>query len=166
MIAPMPSRAGSPTQWQSKRRDIDTVGEIGRTCTQSYNLFPNLVVPLNQFVIPPIQFWPNGPDRCRVETWTMAPDWGDGDGPDMWTDDHGERPNRVLREDIEMSEAIQSNLAAGGRGGIPLSYQEARLYYWHQSADALIGSSDVPEGLRVQPVIGADWVYPNDPRLD
>ena len=52
---------------------IETVGEIGRTCTQSYGLFPNWVSPLSQFAIPPILFWPNGINKSRMETWTMAP---------------------------------------------------------------------------------------------
>jgi len=124
-------------------------------------------MPLNQFVIPPIQFWPDGIDQCIVETWTMAPDWGpDTDrGPDMWTEDDGARPSRVLREDIDMSEAIQAALDPQSNRGIPLSYQEARIYHWHQSADAVVGAANVPEGLRVQPVLEDAWLHPNEPRL-
>ena len=49
--------------------------------------------------------------------------------------------------------------------GATLSYQEARIYHWHQAADKLIGGDKIPEELRVQQVIGDDWIYPNDPRL-
>jgi hypothetical protein len=52
-----------------------------------------------------------------------------------------------------------------GFKGVPLSYQEARIYHWNQNADRQIGANQIPPDLRVQPVISNDWVYPNDPRL-
>ena len=47
---------------------------------------------------------------------------------------------------------------------VPLSYQEARIYSFHQSCDKTIGIGNVPEELRVEQVIGEEWVWPNDPR--
>ncbi len=144
---------------------IDTVGEIARTCTQSYGLFPNLVAPLSAVAIPPILFWPNGIDKCRMETWTMAPDWGDSVPPDLWTDNNGESLCQVLLEDTQFGEKIQKSMESYAFEGVPLSYQEARIYHWNQAADQLIGIDNVPEELRVQQVIGDEWIYPNDPRL-
>jgi phenylpropionate dioxygenase-like ring-hydroxylating dioxygenase large terminal subunit len=72
MVAPTP--AGMATldimPVDPRIAQIDTVGEIARSCTQSYGIFPNLVAPLSQYVIPPLVFWPNGINRCRLETWT------------------------------------------------------------------------------------------------
>lgn len=166
MVAPIPA-AHEPRMWESPWSENPEVGEIGRSCTQSYNVFPNMVVPLNQFVIPPIQFWPAGPERCVIETWTLAPDWGGerSAGPDMWTEDSGQRPVRVLREDIEMAEAIQAGLGTLPAPEGTLGYQEARIYHWHQCADAVIGPQNIAPALRVEPVLGEDWMYPNDPRL-
>jgi phenylpropionate dioxygenase-like ring-hydroxylating dioxygenase large terminal subunit len=169
MVAPIPgagdARNSEEAQWRSARPEIDTAGEIARTCTQSYNLFPNLVAPLNQYVIPPLLFWPNGIDKCRIETWTIAPDWGKGEGPDMWTEGRGERLGQVLLEDTTMCERVQVSMHSDAFEGVPLSYQEARIYHWHQAADGLIGTDLVPRELRVSPVIGKEWIYPNDPRL-
>ena len=169
MVAPIPGAGHGPGDasagWQSRRREIDTAGEIARTCTQSYNLFPNLVVPLNQYAIPPLLFWPNGIGRCRIETWTMAPDWGEGEGPDMWTQNRGESLGKVLLEDTATSEEIQVSIQSDAFRGIPLGYQEARIYHWHQAADAMIGRDAIPGELRVEQVIGGEWIYPNDPRL-
>ena len=169
MVAPIPgagdARNSEEAQWRSARPEIDTAGEIARTCTQSYNLFPNLVAPLNQYVIPPLLFWPNGQDKCRIETWTIAPDWGEGEGPDMWTEGRGERLGQVLLEDTTMCERVQVSMHSDAFEGVPLSYQEARIYHWHQAADGLIGTDLVPQELRVSPVIGKEWIYPNDPRL-
>ena len=144
---------------------IDTVGEIGRTCTQSYGVFPNWVVPLSQYAIPPIAFWPNGINKCRMETWTMAPAWKEGMKPNLWTQDDGARLGQVLIEDTQFGEKIQSSMESYGFKGVPLSYQEARIYHWNQAADNIIGIDNIPPELRVQQVIGDEWIYPNDPRL-
>lgn len=145
--------------------EINTVGEIGRTCTQSYGLFPNWVSPLSNWLLPPILFWPNGKDKCRIETWTMAPQWPEGMKPDLWTDNGGAELCEVLKEDTQFGEMIQKSMESDGFHGVPLSYQEARIYHWNQAADRMIGIDNVPAELRVAQVIGDEWVYPNDPRV-
>ena len=147
---------------------IETVGEIGRTCTQSYGIFPNWVSPLSHRVLPPLLFWPNGINRCRLETWTMVPDWGDGPKPvlrDMWTNEDGSELTAVLLEDTEFGAWIQKSVESYGFKGVPLSYQEARIYHWNQAADRMIGIDNIPPELRVAQVIGEEWIHPNDPRV-
>jgi phenylpropionate dioxygenase-like ring-hydroxylating dioxygenase large terminal subunit len=167
MIAPTPAGKSSleAVEVPVDIAQIDTVGEIGRTCTQSYGLFPNWVSPLSQFAIPPILFWPNGINKCRMETWTMAPPWKDGMKPDLWTEKDGAQLCQVLLEDTQFGEKIQQSMESYGFRGVPLSYQEARIYHWNQAADRLIGIENVPPELRVEQVIGDEWIYPNDPRL-
>ena len=147
------------------RPEFDTVGEIARTCTQSYGIFPNWVSPLSPWALPPLLFWPNGIDKSRLETWTFAPDWGDGPAPDMWTQNNGESLIQVLIEDTEFGKWIQKSMSSYGFRGVPLSYQEARIYHWNQFADQLIGIENVPPELRVAQVIGSQWLWPSDPRL-
>ena len=146
--------------------EVETVGEIGRTCTQSYGIFPNWVSPLSHRAIPPLLFWPNGINKCRLETWTMAPDWGDLPAPDTWTVNNGESLNVVLLEDTEYGSWIQKSHESYGFEGVPLSYQEARIYHWNQAADRMIGIDKIPPELRVEQVIGDEWLYPNDPRVE
>jgi phenylpropionate dioxygenase-like ring-hydroxylating dioxygenase large terminal subunit len=149
-------------------RTIDTVGEIGRTCTQSYGIFPNWVSPLSHRALPPLLFWPNGINRCRLETWTLLHDWGSGPAPvlqDMWTTPDGSSLGAVLLEDTEFGEWIQKSMESYGFVGVPLGYQEARIYHWNQAADRLIGIDNIPPELRVAQVIGDEWIYPNDPRV-
>lgn len=167
MIAPRPASAGDVNTLLARAPGpkIATVGEIARTCTQSYGIFPNWVSPLSERAIPPLLFWPNGIDRCRLETWTMTPDWGDGPRPDQWTVNDGERLNMVLEEDTQFGEWIQKSIQSYGFTGIPLSYQEARIYHWNQWADRMIGVDNIPPELRVAQVIGDEWLHPNDPRL-
>ncbi len=167
MVAPRPQDKDSAlvSYTDTTPNEISTVGEIARTCTQSYGIFPNWVSPLSQYAIPPLLFWPNGVNKCRLETWTLAPDWGSGEQPDMWTENNGERLRQVLIEDTEFGEWIQKSVESHGFKGVPLSYQEARIYHWHQSADRLIGTENIPPELRITPVLGEEWMHPNEPRL-
>ena len=180
MLAPSPEQTDrahvraidSPPNWQP----IDTVGELGRTHTQSYTMFPNWVSPLSNFFVPPLVFWPTSLGTTRLELVTMALDWSDGDAdapaPDLWTVPDPDDPNDpekrqmspIILEDTQFGEAIQKAMQSAAFRSIPLSYQEARIYKFHQSCDAMIGIDAVPEELRVEPVIGEEWTWPNDPR--
>ena len=172
MIAPGPKDTNrehmrlldSPPEWQM----IETVGELGRTTTQSYTMFPNWVSPLSNFFVPPLIFWPTGLNTTRLELITMMLDWGDGPAPDLWTVDNGEggrQMSQVILEDTQFGEAIQKSMESDGFKSVPLSYQEARIYSFHQTCDKMIGLENVPPHLAVAQVIGEEWTYPNDPRV-
>lgn len=166
MIAPRPAGANAGAiELPVAIGEIETVGEIGRTCTQSYGIFPNWVSPLSHRAVPPLLFWPLSINQTLFEVWTMALDWEEGDAPDYWTENNGERLNQVLREDTEFGEWIQKSVESYGFKGVPLSYQEARIYHWNQQADRMIGIDNIPEELRVAQVMGDEWIYPNDPRV-
>ena len=171
MVAPAPRTTDrehvraidSPAGWQA----IDTVGEIGRTCTQSYTLFPNMVVPMSNYFVPPLIFWPTGPDSTRLELVTMALDWGDEPAPDLWTvpgANGGRDMAPIITEDTQFGELIQVAMESDGFESVPLSYQEARIYAFHESCDRMIGAEHIPAGLAVEPTIGSDWSDPHDPR--
>ncbi len=78
---------------------------------------------------------------------------------------NGERLCDILLEDTEFGTQIQKSMESPGFKGVPLSYQEARIYHWNQNADRMIGSDKIPEELKVQQVLGEEWIFPNDPRL-
>jgi len=175
MLAPPPPQTNrehvraidSPPEWQQ----IETVGELGRTCTQSYTLFPNWVSPLSSYFIPPLVFWPTSLTTTRLELVTMALDWGDGPAPDLWTVPDASQPNgramcAIIQEDTQFGEAIQRSMESSGFRSVPLSYQEARIYYFHQNCDAMIGAERIPPELRVKPVLDESWVWPRDPRRE
>lgn len=168
MVAPRPKREDGSIADRPERsifREIETAGEIARTCTQSYGVFPNWVSPLSQHALPPLLFWPLGINKCLFETFTFAPDWGDGPKPDVWTVNGGEKLAPVLIEDTEFGQWIQKSVESYAFRGVPLSYQEARIYHWNQFADKLIGIENIPPELRVAQVIGPEWMWPNDPRV-
>jgi phenylpropionate dioxygenase-like ring-hydroxylating dioxygenase large terminal subunit len=163
MIAPTRGEKLDVTRSRPKF-EIDSVGEIARTCTQSYGIFPNWVSPLGASGFPVLLFWPNGIDKCRMEVWWFGADWGTGEKPAAWAETRVFF-DRVLREDTEFGRWIQKSQESYGFRGVPLSYQEARIYHWNQWADRMIGIGNIPPELRVQQVIGDEWMYPSDPRL-
>ena len=167
MVAPSREMVGQAKPYLSGTPEIDipTVGEIARTCTQSYGMFPNWVSPLGSYGFPVLLFWPNGLDKCKLEVWWFGADWGSGKKSPNW-DGYIAAFNEVLKEDTEFGKWIQKSVESYGFKGVPLSYQEMRIYYWHQTADRMIGSENIPPELRVEPVIGEEWVYPNEPRLN
>ena len=173
MLAPAPDdgdravmRAVSvPQNWRANPH----VGELGRDCTQSYTLFPNWVSPLSDWFVPPLLFWPTSPTTCRLELITMAPPWDEGPAPDLWTipdatQPNGRRMSPIIEEDTQFGDAIQRAMESSGFRSVPLGYQEARIYWFHQAIDAMIGASRVPAHLRVDPVLDDRWIGDADPR--
>lgn len=84
----------------------------------------------------------------------------------MWTSPDDKELSDVLKEDTTFGPWIQRSMESSGFQGVPLSYQEARIYHWNQWADRLIGIENIPQELRVNQVIGDEWLAPNEPRLD
>lgn len=72
---------------------------------------------------------------------------------------------RLIQEDTQFGEAIQRSMESRGFKSVPLSYQESRIYWFHQHCDRMIGIDAILPELRVEQVIGKDWVWPNDPRI-
>ena len=60
----------------------------------------------------------------------------------------------VLGEDITYMPGIQKSLQSSVFEGIPLNYQERRIYHWHEELDRRIGQENIPENQRVEPKLG------------
>ena len=130
--------------------EVETANEIQRYHNPSYNFFPNLVTPVSYNGIPFLTFWPNGPRSMFVDCHWFAPDGGQ---------DHELWPTRIrnfeaiLEEDTQFAPAIQSSVESRGFKGIYLSYQERRIYHWHEELDRRIGADLIPERMRVKPLL-------------
>ena len=86
----------------------------------------------------------------------FAPDWGDGPPHDLW-EERTNNFNRILAEDLQFVAQLQKSVESNGFHGAALSYQERRIYHWHEELDRRIGVERVPEHLRVPQVLD-DWV--------
>ena len=174
MLAPPPPQTDREqiraSDGKANWKQIEGVGELGRSTTQSYTLFPNWVSPLSNYFVPPLLFWPTSLNTTRLELLTFAPDWGEGEAPDLWTVPdataaNGRAMSQIILEDTQFGEAIQKSMESRGFTSVPLSYQEARIYWFHQQCDRMIGRNRVPADLAVDPVLDDRWIGASDPRV-
>lgn len=136
--------------------EMATATEIEREFNPSYHLFPNLILPISPSGMPCVAIWPISVERTLIEVLWFAPGWGDGPRPALW-DTRIANFNRIVEEDVSFVAPIQESLRSRGFRGVPLSYQERRIYHWHEALDRRIGPDRVPPTLRVTPVL-ADWL--------
>ena len=63
--------------------------------------------------------------------------------------------DRIMAEDFENMAPIQRSLESPAFRGVPLNYQERRIWHFHEQLDRMLGAELVPPSLRVQPLLGA-----------
>ena len=49
---------------------------------------------------------------------------------------------------------MQESMASPALTGIPINYQERRIWHLHEQIDRMIGVERIPESMRVEPVLG------------
>ena len=131
---------------------LDAVGEIARDNNVSYLIYPNFVMPPSDSGIPLLQFWPTGASTCRVVSTWIAPQHDAADPHPKW-EQRCANWERILYEDLQFAPQIQESLESPGFVGMPLNYQERRIYHWHEELDRRIGLNRVPAELVVTPVL-------------
>ncbi len=121
----------------------------------AYSLFPNLITPLDTVGFPFILFWPVDVATTDVE-WTFY-----GPPAETSAQERGWQTllalfDPVMEEDFANLGPMQESVASGALESIPLNYQERRIYHLHEEIDRRLGP-DVPEALRVEPVLEPFW---------
>ena len=139
--------------------DVDPF--LGET-NVSLNVFPNLVTPLAPSGVPFLCFWPLDARSMLIEVHWFAPGWGDGPRPAVW-DLRLSNFLKILDEDLQFADSIQRSVESGGFTGMPLNYQERRIYHWHQELDRRIGREKIRPGLQVPPVLEPFVEHMRDP---
>lgn len=135
---------------------LEGVSEIPRDNNVSYMIYPNFVMPPSDSGIPLLQFWPTGERTCRVVSTWIAPEH-DPENPHPKWKDRTANWERILYEDLQYAPQIQESLESPGFVGMPLNYQERRIYHWHEELDRRLGSNHLPKELAVQQVLDP-WV--------
>jgi phenylpropionate dioxygenase-like ring-hydroxylating dioxygenase large terminal subunit len=137
-----PGAAGMP--------EIDSAEEIFARQNPSYNLYPNLVTPPSSTGTPFITFWPRTPRSMTVDVHWFAPEGAEGH--ELWPT-RMSNFERILEEDTQFAPRIQQSVETAGFKGMYLSYQERRIYHWHEELDRRIGAERVPSSLRIKPLM-------------
>src|SRR5262249_3667883 len=129
---------------------------ISSSNNPSFNFYPNLVVPVDPTGAPFLLFWPTSETSMRIECHWFAPDWGGDALPELW-EVRVRNFERILHEDLQFAPAIQESLMSAGFRGMPLNYQERRIYHWHEELDRRIGAERIAPSLQVQPRLAPFW---------
>lgn len=131
--------------------EIETATNVQASQNPSYHFYPNLVAPVSSTGVPFLTFWPKTDNSMVVDCHWFGP--RDSRGHELWPT----RINnfeRILEEDLQFAGDIQKSVESGGFKGLNLSYQERRIYFWHEELDRRIGVENIPEHLRVEQVLG------------
>lgn len=131
---------------------IPSVTEVPANNNVSYHIYPNFVMPASDSGIPLLQFWPTSDTTCRVVSSWIAPDH-DPENPSPLWETRINNWERILYEDLQFAPQIQESLESKGFRGMPLNYQERRIYHWHEELDRRIGLNQVPPEARVEQVL-------------
>ena len=135
---------------------IDTVPDMVRCTSTAVSLFPNVIVPLGAVGFPINFFWPVDKRTTRLDWVYYGPkDWDGDELPEHWA---GLRThyNQIMDEDKMNMAPMQESIESPAITGIPINYQERRIWHLHEEIDRLIGA-DVPEGLEVEQLLEGYW---------
>ena len=169
MITPITKRAASaagmedPLDWRpgaSMMRgfgdmgpihEIDTVVPMVSCTSTAFSIFPNLITPVGATGMPFLLCWPIDIGHTLFEWVTFMNDWGDDDDPAIvqMRADRLHQRTVVMEEDTRNMTPMQKSLDSPGLLGIPVSYQERRIWHCAETLDRAIGPERIPEHLRV-----------------
>ena len=129
---------------------VPTATMVQRVHNPSCHFFPNLVAPVSDSGIPFLTFWPKDEQTMVIDSHWFGPAASKDDPLWQTRIDNWER---ILDEDLQFAPDIQKSIESDGFQGLALSYQERRIYYWHEEVDRRIGPERVPAHLRMKPML-------------
>jgi len=150
------------TEWKDPGAEgmpvIETAETVFAEQNVSYNFFPNLITPPSSTGIPFLTFWPNGLRNMVVDVHWFGPE--ESIGHQQWPT-RIDNFARILEEDTQFAPRIQESVESRGFRGMYLSYQERRIYFWHEQLDRRIGAANIPEHLRMKPMLDPWLIDPS-----
>jgi phenylpropionate dioxygenase-like ring-hydroxylating dioxygenase large terminal subunit len=116
-------------------------------------IFPNVILPLEASGFPGMTFWPLAKDRTLYEEIWFGVDWGQEERPPAW-DLRLAGWDYTVEEDVLNLEPMQVAVESAAHAGVPLSYQERRIWQFHHELDKAIGAEHIPAELRIPDLLG------------
>lgn len=148
-IAKVPERGPAMPQ-------IPTVHPLVHSTSYSFTVFPNFITPVAPDGFPIMLFFPTAIGQTNIRIYHFGPAWQGGEPNDDWKQRLAAFAE-IIDEDVENLTAIHRAMAAPGFDGVPLSYQERRIWHFNETIDRTIGVERVPAALRV-PQLLADFI--------
>lgn len=131
--------------------DVPGLPDYYRLAPPAPSMFPNVMMPLSSGGFPVITFWPLGLRKTRIEVAHFGLDWGEGERPEGWKTKIAAF-DQLIDEDLVNLEPMQRSIDAAAHEGMPLSYQERRLWHLNAEIDRMLRDR-VPASLRVDDLL-------------
>ena len=132
-------------------KDIPTVNGMTRATSTAFSAFPNLITPVSATGMPFLLAWPIDVQNTLYEWVTFCMDWGDGPSPVRSPEWQARLSgfDVVMEEDTRNMAPMQKSLNSPGLTGMPISYQERRIWNCAEQLDRMIGPEHIPPALRI-----------------
>ena len=138
---------------------IEGLPDMVRCTSTAVSIFPNVIIPLGAFGFPINVFWPIDSETTRLDwIYYALPEDGDRFDPDNLPEHWKQRRrsyNQIMAEDEMNMAPMQASMRSPALAGIPINYQERRIWHLHEQIDRIIGAERIPDEMRVAPVLGA-----------
>ena len=104
---------------------------------------------MSSYGFPFLLFWPIDKGTTRLDWVHYGPkDWEGDDLPDRWQS-RLKVFDQIMYEDVWNMEPMQRSLESPAMSGVPINYQERRIWWFNEEIDRVIGPERIPEHLRV-----------------
>jgi phenylpropionate dioxygenase-like ring-hydroxylating dioxygenase large terminal subunit len=146
------------THWSSSLPTMPGASSFYIDNSASLFAFPNVIVALDPAGYPVMNFWPTAIDRTRLDVawYGVAGDGAEGEINPEWAMRQAGF-DILTDQDIANLEPMQASVEAATHEGVPLSYQERRIWQFHHEIDRLIDTSRLSEDL-LMPDLLADYI--------
>ena len=136
---------------------VDTVPGMVDCTSTAVSLFPNAIIPLGSIGYPINLFWPIDERHTRLDWiyYGLPDDGTDGFDPEALPEHWRRRKatyDQIMAEDEMNMAPMQCSMESPALTGIPLNYQERRIWHLHEEIDRVMGDA-VPEHLRVEQLL-------------
>jgi phenylpropionate dioxygenase-like ring-hydroxylating dioxygenase large terminal subunit len=137
---------------------IDGVPGMVDCTSTAVSIFPNVIIPLGRIGFPINVFWPIDGQTTRLDWIYYAPPPAGDDrfDPDALADHWRSRRrqyNQIMTEDERNMAPMQRSMESPALRGIPINYQERRIWHLHEQIDRVIGRDHIPPELQMEQVL-------------
>ena len=137
---------------------IDGVPAMVDCTSTAVSLFPNVIIPLGRIGFPINVFWPIDAGTTRLDWiyYAPPPEGADAFDPDDLPDHWRSRKavyDQIMGEDELNMGPMHASMASPALTGMPINYQERRIWHLHEEIDRVIGPEHVPAELRIEQLL-------------
>ncbi len=143
---------------QRGMRAIDGVPAMVDCTSSAVSLFPNVIIPLGRIGFPINVFWPIDERTTRLDWiyYALPPEGEDRFDsealPEAWRSRRGTYDQIMAEDELNMA-PMHTSMESPAFEGMPINYQERRIWHLHEQIDRIIGAERIPEHMRMEQLL-------------